>query len=238
MKKLTTIILLSVITVITFSCKKAINGEGPLVSQTRSLPSFTGIDLRIPGDVYYKNDTVRKVEVIAQQNILDRIETFVSGNTLTIKFFGSGDFRDAADIRINISGPNLNGFVLNTAGSIYCMNDIQASNIYLRSSGSGSIYLQRVTAELIDAETSGSGSINASLGTATREQLKTIGSGPISLAGISARTVIAQTNGSGSIRVKVSDHLNARINGSGFIYFNGYPSITQDVSGSGKLIRF
>jgi hypothetical protein len=80
MKKLSVALLSALILLIT-SCEK-IDGEGPVVTETRDVSGFSGIDFRIGGDVYFKKDTVYKVEVSAQQNILDKLETYVSDGNL------------------------------------------------------------------------------------------------------------------------------------------------------------
>src|SRR3954464_5325350 len=79
------LLLLSAMTVYLTSCEK-VTGDGPVVTQTRSVVNFSGIDLRVSGDVEFKQDPNYKVEVTAQQNILDVMETYVSNNRLVVKF--------------------------------------------------------------------------------------------------------------------------------------------------------
>ena len=156
MKKLTTMMLLSAGMLSLISCKKEVVGEGPAVTQERPITSFSAIDLRMAGDVYYKQDATLKLEIIAQQNILNMLETYVSDNKLVIKFNGASDYQYSEQIRINIS----------------------------------------------------------------------------------AKSVTAKTSGSGSIKVKAADHLDATVEGSGSIYFTGYPSVSSHIYGTGHLIHF
>ena len=238
MKKLATMILLTGITAGVISCKKGVNGEGPSITQARPVSSFTAIELGMAGDVYYTNDTVRRVEIIAQQNILDMLQTYVSGNKLVIKFNGNYDYRTSSDIRINISAPSVNYFEVTTSGSIYCSNAFQPASLFLKSSGSGSIKLQNVITGNIEAISTTSGSISATGGLALSENLKTSGSGTIDLVSINAKSATAKTSGSGNIKVKVSDHLHATVEGSGSIYFSGFPEVASHVSGSGHLVHY
>jgi len=238
MKRLATIIVVSIIAACTVSCRKSLVGEGPTVSQIRATPAFNGIELQMYGDVYYKNEPERKLEIIAQQNILNNIETYVSGNKLIIKFNNSRDFWDADMIRINVSAPDANSFVVNSAGNINCMNDINTQLLYLRNGGSGSISLSHINANIIDAENNGSGSIQGAVGTSVSEHIKNSGSGQINFSGVTAHTANAETIGSGSVRVKVLDHLRAVIDGTGSIYYSGNPTVSSDISGQGHLIHF
>jgi len=238
MKKLTTMILLSAVTLGVLSCKKGVVGEGPSLTQNRPVTAFTAIDLRMAGDVYFTNDTNRKVEIIAQQNILNMLETFVAGNKLVVKFNGNSDYHSSSHIRINVSGPGINSFNVSTAGSIYCNNTIQADHLFLQSTGSGSIILQQVISGHIEAKSTTSGTIRSTGGgTTVSEDMETSGSGSIDLLGISATNVKAKTSGSGNIKVKASNQLNATVEGSGSIYFTGYPNVSSHVYGTGHLIH-
>jgi hypothetical protein len=237
MKKLTTAILLTAAALGSVSCKKDLVGEGPVTTQTRTVPAFTGIDLRMNGTVYYTKDAVTKVEITAKQSIHSMLETNVVNNQLVIRYYNGKTYDADESIRINISAPDLGSFLQNTSGSIYSTNDINVPNLYIRNSGSGNIYLQGVTTSNIDAESTQSGHVTITHGTTQSEKLKSDASGKIDFSGVAAKTVTARTIGSGDIKVKVSDYLNATIDGSGSIYFFGYPSLSSHISGSGQLVR-
>ena len=120
MKKLC--IALSAITLIAVtSCsKEKIWGEGPSVSETRTMSGdFYGIECMIPAKVNYKIDPVRKVEIIAQRNILDIIETNMSSSSyVEVKFRNKVNVAAHDDIIINISGPIIYHLGLSGTGDI------------------------------------------------------------------------------------------------------------------------
>lgn len=238
MKKLTTAILLITLIGGFSSCRKEVIGEGPITTETRPVTNFSSIDLRMNGNVYFSREANWKVEVTAKESIHSILETFVVNNNLVIKYKNGKTYDEDASIRINISGPSVTGFMLNTSGNIICTNDIMTSNLFLRTSGSGDIVLQKVIANNIDAESTVSGRITATAGVVTSEKLKTDGSGKIDLSAIAANNVSARNIGSGDIKVKVSDHLDATIDGSGSVYFRGYPQVSTHIHGSGGVIRF
>lgn len=238
MKKLATIILLTAVIFGSISCKKDLVGEGPVTTQIRTIQNFTGIDLRMNGNVYYTKDSATKLEITAKESIHGMLETTVINNTLVIRYSNGKTYDADETIRINVSAPDVSGFVLNTSGSILCTTDIQPANLFLRSNGSGDISLKGVTTNSIDAESNVSGRITATNGTAVSERLKSDASGKFDFSGVAAKTVVAKTIGSGDIKVKVSDRLDATINGSGSIYFSGFPLLTSHISGSGHIVRF
>jgi len=238
MKKLTTAILLITLIAGFSSCRKELIGEGPITTETRSITNFSSIDLRMNGNVYFSQENNWKVEVTAKESIHSILETIVVNNNLVIKYRNGKTYDEDASIRINISGPAVNGFMLNTSGNIICTNDILATNLLLRTSGSGDIVLQKVIANNIDVESAVSGRITSTGGVVTNGKLKTNGSGKIDLSAIAANNVWARTIGSGDIKVRVSDHLDATIDGSGSVYFRGYPQVLTHIHGSGDVIRF
>ncbi len=238
MKKLTTAVLITAVTLGSISCKKDVVGSGPVITLTRPVQNFTGIDLRMNGYVYYTKDSITKLEITAKESIHGMLETSVVNNTLVIRYNNGKTYDADGSIRINVSAPNVNGFVLNSSGSIISMSDLQPATLFLRSNGSGDIALKGIVTNSIDAESNVSGRITAAAGTAQSELLKTDASGKIDLSGIDAKTVTAKSTGSGDIKIKVADHLDATINGSGSIYFSGMPILSSHISGSGHLIRF
>jgi hypothetical protein len=237
MKKLTTAILVAATTLGSVSCKKDMVGEGPVTTQTRPIQRFTGIDLHMNGTVYYTKSSEVKLEIVAKESIHGMLETTVADNKLVIRYKNGKTYDADPSIRINVSAPDVSTFIVKTSGSIFCMNDIQPLSLVLRSYGSGNIYLQRVLTTNIDAESTVSGHITASVGSTISMRLKTDGSGKIDLSSIAAKTASVRTIGSGDISVKVSEDLDVTIDGSGSVYFLGYPQISTHISGSGRLMR-
>jgi hypothetical protein len=238
MKKLTTAALLIGMIATTVSCKKEVIGNGPVTTQPRTVNSFSGIILEMNGNVYYKNDTEWSVEVSAKESIHPILETKVVNDRLVIRYSNGKTYDEDESIRITVSGPDVSSFELNTSGSIYVMNDIQAPNVYLSTKGSGSISMQRIDAANLTAQSLQSGTITAASGSAINSNLKSDASGKVDLSGITTKYVTAHTIGSGDITVKATDKLDATIKGSGSIYFSGSPLITSHVSGTGRLVRF
>lgn len=238
MKNVTIVIMLITMLAGATSCKKDVVGEGPVRTETRSLSGFTAIDFQINGNVYYTREPNWKVEVTAKESIHSLLETVIINNSLVVRYRNGRRYDEDGSIRINVSGPAVSGFLLNSSGSIYAMNDINVPNLFLKATGSGDINLANVNTDHIDALTTVSGRITIAGGTTISGKLRTDGSARIDMSGVSARAITAKTVGSGDIRVKVSDHLDATIDGSGDIYFRGYPFISSHLHGSGDLIRF
>ncbi len=216
------------------SCEKVV-GEGPVVTENRTKGEFSGIDLRVSGNVYYTQSPEYKIEVSAQQNILDVLETYVSNNKLVIKYENDVRVRRHEDITVNISAPDLNSLRVSGSGNISTTGMLKPNSMDMDVSGSGNINVANITTNYIEANISGSGNIKVQNGTAAEEKLKISGSGNLDLMNVAAKTATTTTSGSGDTKVKVSERLNVTISGSGSVYYIGQPAINTSISGSGKV---
>jgi hypothetical protein len=233
MKKLS-VALLSALIVLVTACEK-IDGKGPIVTETRDVSGFSGIDFRIGGEVYYKKDSAYRVEVSAQRNILDKLETYVSDGKLVIKSSNGIHLRSYKDVRVLVSGPQMNSLRVSGSGDIITSDAFTTGSMDMDVSGSGKITVTDMTAGYADVKISGSGDIKIHNGAVTEERLKISGSGSMDLSNVTAANATTTTSGSGDIRLQVSQHLKATISGSGSVYYKGNPIIDTKISGSGKV---
>lgn len=237
MKKLTPAIFFVATIAGSVSCKKEIIGDGPVITETRNITGFTGIDLQMNGNVYYTSSPSWKVAITAKESIHAMLETKMINNRLVIRYSNGKTYDNDESIYIAVSGPAVCSFELNSSGSIYSAAVIHQPFIFLRSNGSGNIQLQHVETEALDAESNVSGRIVINDGSTTKGRLKTDASGKIDMSDVAAKTMNARIAGSGDIKIKVTEQLDARIDGSGSIYYSGFPFVISDISGSGKMIH-
>lgn len=220
------------------SCEKVV-GEGPVVTETRSVTGFKSISVSISGKVNYKIDPVYKVEVQAQQNILDILQTNKVGDELVIKFQDGKRVKSHEEILVTISAPFADAVNLSGSAEFNLVNALTAPNLGLRVSGSGNInVLQADLADKLTATISGSGNITVSNGSAKNESLKISGSGNINVGNVAGEKGVTEISGSGNIQTRLSQTLDATISGSGSVYYRGNPVITTHISGSGKVKPF
>src|SRR3978361_50362 len=82
------------------SCDKVV-GEGPITTTDRTVAQFSAIDVSVPADIYYYTGTEYKVQIQAQQNITDLIESNVSGSILQLHFNRNNVNIRSKGVRIN-----------------------------------------------------------------------------------------------------------------------------------------
>ncbi len=216
------------------SCHK-ISGNGPTITRTYSQSGFNAVNSGIDGDVYYTQDSVYKVEIHAQSNILDQIETKVVDGELQIQFEKFKHIWRHDRITVYVSSPDVEALGVNGSGNIYALNDVHSNSMRLKVNGSGNITLTKYTGLAFSANISGSGDVTVNGGEVKTEDLHISGSGTISMPGLIADDVTTNTSGSGDMTVHANKTLNVRISGSGNVYYTGYPAVYTSISGSGKV---
>ena len=217
------------------SCKKVV-GEGPVQTETRNITDFSGVSASIGGRINYKIDPVYKVEITAQPNILDVIETAKTNGHLVIKIRNGVRIKENEEITVDISAPTADYLHLSGSGDLTVTGNINPANLDMGISGTGDITVPMVNVtNKIKAVISGSGNIKVQAGTAGNEELRISGSGKLFLDGVAAEKATTNISGSGDIQVNLSQTLDATISGSGSVYYRGHPLISTTISGSGKV---
>ena len=236
MKKIS-VVLIVTISLFAFSCRK-LTGEGPVVSETRAVTNFSGIDQRVGASVYYSQAPDHKVQVSGQRNILDNLETYVSNNKLVIKFRDGLQVRSHEGIRVEVSAPQVTSLRLSGSGNFMSVVLLTPASLEVTISGSGDMSIAELTTAYLEATISGSGNITVAKGAAAEEKLKISGSGNLNLEQVHAASVTANTSGSGTTKVTATQSLNVTISGSGNVYYKGLPQVNASISGSGKVSHF
>jgi hypothetical protein len=235
MKKISLALLLVLSIISLPSCRKVV-GEGPSITENRSASAFTGIEMGVPADMYYTPGNNIKIEITAQRNILDVIQTYVFDNILKIKVKDGVNIKSHEPLTIKITAPDVSWLGVNGSGNIKVLEPFQPASTTLSINGSGTMVVAKLIAEDVQAKISGSGSIQVYAGNATKESLSISGSGVIDFMALTAIQANTSTSGSGTMRVNVVSYLDCKISGSGDVMYKGNPKISSSISGSGRII--
>ncbi len=235
MKKLSIVLATLAIGFLFPACKKVV-GEGPVLTESRPVGNFNSIRFAVSGDLFFTQSATSKLEISAQQNILNVIECRIDNDELVIYFKDNVNVKSHEPIVVNVSGPMVNGLVLNGSGNIHA-DSTQTDNVNLTLSGSGNINLSKLIASTLSADISGSGNIVVSGGAVDKKHLNISGSGGIDTRNVSANDVATVTSGSGEMHVNAAKTLDVTISGSGSVYYSGTPIVNTHISGSGKVVH-
>jgi hypothetical protein len=199
--------------------------------EERDVSSFTGVSLGISGDLYLTQGSPQKV-VIQADNNLDEIETVVKDGVLRIKTDNWNS--RIKGVKIWITMPEVEALNVSGSGDIMAETPINADELELKVSGSGSINISTLKGDEVGAAISGSGDMNLA-GSADEIDLRISGSGSVLAEGLKVNECGVKISGSGSCKIDVIGELDASISGSGKVTYYSDPQIDARVSGSGKV---
>lgn len=213
-----------------------IKGSGSNVENSRKPGSFKGISLCISATVEVYRDSSFRVELVGQQNILNVIETRVSGEELTISLERGTSIRKHNPITIRIYMPEINKVNVSGSGDLKFIDDFDSKDLNTIVSGSGSITCRGTVTNRYNANISGSGNIrHTGTGVCSSADYTISGSGNIYAEWLKVDNVNAKISGSGDMWIDAERQLDASISGSGSIHYRGTPNKNISISGSGKV---
>lgn len=240
MKKLITLVI--ALSMVAVSCAQwggGVKGNGNFVAIERSLQDYDHVAVAGSFDVDLVAGHEGQITLEGESNLLEYVLTEVKNGKLLIKTENGVNLRPSSwtnGIRITVPIESLDKVSLSGSGDIVSRTTIKSNNFSARISGSGEVSLT-VEAERVDASLSGSGDITLA-GRARDFVVSVSGSGEIQAFAFDADFVNATVSGSADIKVTVNESLEARVSGSGDIYYRGNPSkINTKTSGSGDISK-
>ena len=212
-----------------------IKGSGSNVENTRQPFNFNGISLCISANVEVYRDSVFKVVLIGQQNILNVIETRVSGDELNISLQRGTSIRKHNPITIKVYMPDIKKVNISGSGNLSFIDEFNAEELNTIVSGSGNITCRGNVNKRFTANISGSGNIRHNgTGTCNSADYTISGSGNIYAEWLKVNDVNARISGSGDMWIDAERLLDISISGSGSVHYRGRPTVSVHISGSGK----
>jgi len=204
--------------------------------ENRKVENFNEIGLSIPADLYLTQGTKNEVIIEADEDLLEKIETEVRGSSLEIKFEKWYNYRGSGKINIYITVKEIQKLVVSGSGDIFAKSAIKSDEFTFIVSGSGSVLIDELKTNEVDAMITGSGDVRLGGNASARYLDVTVtGSGDFESEDLKFSRADLNITGSGTISSFIVDDLKANITGSGRIYYKGNPLIDANITGSGKI---
>lgn len=231
-----------------------IDGNGNRDVETRSLESFSSVEINGDFDVQVDIGASSKAVIETDENLMQYVITHVSGNKLIIETRDDVNLRPSRPIEVTITTPAIEQLELNGSGYVYCYG-LETEELSVHLAGSGQIEFYNTVASSAEIELDGSGYISGELfvenlttkiegsgeiraeGTSISTNHKIIGSGRINADEVIAGVSTVYISGSGIIDTYASEALDVTIIGSGIVYYEGNADLDSYISGSGKVIK-
>lgn len=217
---------------------KKINGNGIIITIERSVGDYEAVDMAGFYDVKFVAGTEGNLTIEGEENLLPHLVTEVKDGKLVLKTEKGYSLKTSARSGIKITVPvkEIGAVYLSGSGDISSRTTLKADSFTMTISGSGAISLDL---EVHDLKTriSGSGEINLS-GKASFFDVSISGSGDMEAYDLEAKNVNVNVSGSGDITITATEHLKARVSGSGAISYRGNPvKVDSKSSGSGDISK-
>lgn len=212
-------------------------GSGKLVTETRDVADFTGIELSYPARVTVTQGESTSVKVEAEDNIQPGLQTRVRNDKLEIFY----DAQDGAHVnprkivKITIVVKDLREVDFSSAGEL-SLDGLQTDELNVSVSGAGSVELNDISTTSLNVSLSGAGSVSAS-GETDSFDLNISGFGSFDGKDLQSQTVTVELSGAGSATVWADEELDARVSGVGSVNYYGSPQVSQQISGVGNVSR-
>ena len=206
------LVLFSVLSILQ-SCTKSIVGDGPVLTEDRTVPGFTKLRVNGSADVEVIESNSQKLSISGYANLLNIYESSVKDGELTLGYKSSYNIKND-NIKIKIEVADIRSVYLNGSGDIIISNFTHGTELTSFINGSGKVQIQNASFPKMAYHINGSGSMFG--------------------ATIPALQVEVSIHGSGHIELNCTQHLKINIEGSGTVDYYGNPATTDiSIHGSG-----
>ena len=192
-----------------------LRGSGVEATEVRDIEAFDTIELGGVFDltVHVDPNVKQKLEIRADDNILDKIVTKVSGGELEVSI-DHWMVRPKQTIKLDIWVPEL--------------AEIDAS-------GASDIEVFGLHGERFELDVSGAAEVELD-GNVEHFVIDSSGASEVDAKHLEAKTVEVELSGAGDLSVFASENLDVDVSGAGDIRYFGDPAnVSKDISGAGKV---
>lgn len=208
--------------------------------ETRSVGTFTEINLGGSSHVVVKQGSPQSVVVEASKEDLADFETEVQGNKLRLGFRSQGgkmgNYKHHGPVAVYITAPSLTGLQVGGSGKLEVSGLLQADAMTLGVSGSGDLLVPELKASRLETSVSGSGDVLVG-GSCPSNEIRISGSGKVQAHDLKTETSRARISGSGDAHVYASRTAEGTISGSGTMYVAGGAQLSSSTHGSGRMVK-
>ena len=199
------------------ACGVSISKDGPHEVRSRQVAPYSRIEVHGSTEVTVKPGRGHTLWLEGGINRIRDLHTRVEGDTLVVEQEDTSGVIDLGGdpARVVAEAPRIEA---------------------VRIDGSGKVYLGRQRGTQLATAVYGSGEVRAD-GWVDRLRSRVEGSGVLHLATLRAEDAAVAMSGSGSAELGAIGRLDADIDGSASVFYAGDPTVSEDVSGSGRVER-
>ena len=206
-----------------------------IISESRSVSGFTGVDMRTVGTITINQGATESLVVKGSDNLLPLVKTSIQNGTLVIEMENVNIQSLKKDnlLAFEITVKNLNSLNVSGLGTVD-MSGLETKSLNLAMSGAGSIKIEKLAADSVSVNVSGLGGIILA-GKARRAEIEISGAGEVNAADLECETAKTSLSGIGTATVWVTDALTGNISDAGSVRYFGEPQANTNSTGVGRF---
>lgn len=207
----------------------AVVGSGTIISESRTVPEFTGVVIAGEGNVVLVQTDQPSVTLRTDDNLIPLVTTEVRDGILSIDTADGVEDIDPTDgVRFEIGTPDISRVGIEGAGSI-ALDGVRAAELAIVMEGAGSIEVSGVEATRLVVDAIGAGLVTVS-GTVQVQEVIVDGTVGYQAGELESVSATVETNSVSDVVVWVTQDLEYLVRGIGNFSYFGEP----EISGSGS----
>lgn len=211
-----------------------VKGDGHVISKKRKISNdFIRIDASRGLDVYITKSKNISLEVEADENLHELIETEVRNGTLYIT--ASRNIYRASAKKVHVSVNNVNEIRINSGAEVYSENTFSSDELVVSASSGGHAKLDLKVNKLRCESSSGAEIVL--YGEVDKFKVTSSSGSDIQAYELVARDCNANASSGSDIKLRVTDSFEANASSGADIKYKGEPSILNKNNNSGGSIR-
>lgn len=211
----------------------SVKGDGTVVTVERELPAFSAVQVTSGMNAHFVQGDQQKVEVVADQNLHELIETSVEDNTLLVKALGN--IWSSTEKKVVITCPGLNEIRTTAGSNVFSEDLLHFDSLILRASAGSNIRIELEASEL-EVQVSSGANIFLS-GSANRLVAKTSSGANLKAEDFTTEYSDISVSSGSNVWVNTMRELTANASSGGNIFYFGTPKKINSSSSSGGNIN-
>ncbi len=230
------VIFFTALVILCTACNNGKRGSGNIVSENRTVNTFTKINASTSVEVDVTQGTQATVTVEADDNLIKYIETIVVNGELKIRIKNISIWNDAT-IKVHVVAPQIEALKASASASIFSNTTLNSTNTFLVHASSSANIDANINAPKVTVEASSSADVTLS-GRTKEAVADASSSATININKLLAETVYAEASSSADVAIFASLKLIAKANSSGSItYTGGVSDIAKTENSSGTVSK-
>ncbi len=213
---------------------KVITPSNAIISETRSVSNFKGIDMRTFGKIILSQGSNEALTVQGSDNVVPLVTSSIQNGILTLELkedVNVTTLNNENVLTFTISVKDLTSLTVSGLSEVG-MGSLSTSALAITMSGAGQVKIDQLTADTTNINVSGLGNVDLT-GVVPQATINISGAGSVNAPDLKVQTANITIPGLGSATVWVTDQLTGSISGGGNIAYYGNPQTSTSTTGLG-----